>query len=89
MFFINDDEAQFRHRRKDCQAGADHNVCFAREGCRKMPGTGGLCDLTVQADNGHMRKTLCNSRLEQRSKINFRDQQQNLLALGQHGLDKP
>ena len=89
VFFINDNEAQLGHGCKYGQPGTDHNLRFAHQRCREMPGTSGLCDLTVQAHHGNIWKALCDPCFQQGGQINFRHEQQYLFTPRQRRLNKP
>ena len=88
MLFIDDDQAQLGQGGEHCQTGAEHDACAALKGGAPVAGAGGFSEFAVQAGQLCLRKASGDAAFELRREVDFRHQQQRLLAGGEGAFDE-
>jgi hypothetical protein len=89
VLLVDDDQAKLGQRSEDGQAGAEHDARFAGQGGAPVAAARGLAELAVQTDQPGGGKTRCDAGFKLWGQIDFRDQQQRLLSVGQGALNEP
>ena len=83
MLFVDDDDAECRHRREHRESGADHNIGATRMRIQVSRHPRAAGHAAVLLDDMRVRKAQFHAPQKLRCEIYFRDQNQRLAAMGQ------
>ena len=88
VLLIDHDQAQAGHRREDREPGTEHDARLAGKGGSPVALARRFGQFAVQRDNAGFGETRPDPAFQLRRQVDFRHQQQHLLAFSQRPLDQ-